>query len=58
MRKDPDLIFLWEHRGTWHVDHDGEHYVAHDNASDEVKSAVARLNANIAKDIRRGEHRY
>ena len=58
MRKDPDMIFLWEHEGTWHVDHEIEQYVAHDDATDEVKNAVKRLNANIAKDIRRCEHRY
>lgn len=52
------MIFLWEHEGAWHVDHNIEQYVAHADASEEVKNAVQRLNANIAKDIQRGEHRY
>lgn len=58
MRKDPDMIFLWEHRWAWHVDYAIGQYVAHDDAPDDVKKAVKRLNDKIAEDIRRGEHRF
>lgn len=58
MRKDPDMIFLEEHEGTWYIDYDKNTCVATPDAPDEVKNAVQRLNANIAKDIQRGEHRY
>ncbi len=58
MRKDPDMIFLGKHEGTWHIDYDKNICVAKPDAPDEVKNAVKRLNANIAKDIRKGEHRY
>lgn len=58
MRKDADMIFLWEHRGTWHVDYSIEQYVSHEDAPADVKKAVARLNAKLAEDRRRGEHRF
>ena len=58
MRKDTDFIFLSEHLGEWYVDHDINQFVARDDASADVKKAVANMNIKIAEDARRGEHRF
>ena len=58
MRKDPDLIFISGSLDSWYVDHDINQFVAHEDAPADVKKAVARLNAKLAEDRRRGEHRF
>ena len=58
MKIDKDIIFIEQHPEMFSFDPHTHTPKANENASLEVKAAIARLNANIAKDIRRGEHRY
>lgn len=58
MKIDKDMIFIEQHPEMFSFDPNTHMPQANEDASPEVKAAIARLNANIAKDICRGEHRY
>ena len=52
---DPELIMM----GYVIRDEDTDEVIGiRDDAPDDVKKAVKRLNDKIAEDIRRGEHRF
>ena len=58
MKIDKDMIFIEQYPEMFAFDPRTHTPKANENASPEVKAAISRINANIAKDIRRGEHRY
>lgn len=58
MRIDKDIIFIEEHPDMFSFDPKTHFPRANENASQEVKAAIERLNAKLAEDIRRGEHRF